>query len=149
MYETILIPVDGSACSQAALRHGLGLAKALGSSVTFLQAVEDPAVTLYRIPEAAPYQPELYAALKREAEANLEAALERAEAEGIEAQTLLAERQDPIRAIQDAALVHDLIVMGTHGRRGVSRLMFGSVAEGVLRQASKPCLLIRQPENEA
>jgi nucleotide-binding universal stress UspA family protein len=145
MYHRILIPTDGSRCSQIAVRHGLELAKALGARVTFLYALEDPVSTVYTIPEAVPYQPELYEALRRDAERALQQARQAADTLGVPAESKLAERQDPVRAILDAEAAHDLIVMGTHGRRGVSRLVFGSVAEGVLRQAERPCLLIRDP----
>jgi nucleotide-binding universal stress UspA family protein len=130
MYHRILIPTDGSRCSEIAVRHGLELAKALGARVTFLYALEDPVATVYTI---------------REAERALGQAQQAADTLGVPAETALAERQDPVRAILDAEAAHDLIVMGTHGRRGVSRLVFGSVAEGVLRQAERPCLLIRDP----
>lgn len=143
MYKRILVPTDGSAHSTEAMRHALELARTLGSEVTFLYALEDPVTTTYTIPEAMPYQPELYDALKREAEAALQSALEEARAQGVRAKTALAEREDPVQAITEAQAEHDLVVMGTHGRRGFNRWMFGSVAEGVLRRATIPCLLIR------
>ena len=65
------------------------------------------------------------------------------------AKTVLAEREDPVQAITEAQAEHDLVVMGTHGRRGFNRWMFGSVAEGVLRRATIPCLMIRtEPSKE-
>lgn len=149
MYKRILIPTDGSATSAEATRHALELARTLEAEVTFLYALEDPVTTTYAIPEAMPYQPELYDALKREAEEILAKALEQAKAQGVRAKTVLAEREDPVQAITEAQAEHDLVVMGTHGRRGFNRWMFGSVAEGVLRRATIPCLMIRtEPSKE-
>jgi nucleotide-binding universal stress UspA family protein len=56
--------------------------------------------------------------------------------------------RSPVQAILDAEREHDLVVMGTHGRRGFNRWMFGSVSEGALRRATKPFLVIRSPDSE-
>lgn len=146
MYDRILIPSDGSACSEEAVRRGLNLAKALGSQVTFLAVVEDPSVAY--APEVAHYQPELYAAQKSAAAADLERLLQLAKAEGVDATTQLAEHERPADAIHVAEADHDLIIMGTHGRRGFNRLVFGSVAEAALRRSEKPYLMVRSPDDK-
>ncbi|HNQ98975.1 MAG TPA: universal stress protein, partial [Trueperaceae bacterium] len=69
-----------------------------------------------------------------------------AAAVGVVAGTSLVEHHDPVEAIHDAEADHDLVVMGTHGRRGFNRWMFGSVAEGALRRSTKPYLVVRSQE---
>lgn len=150
MYRRILIPTDGSACSEPAIRQGLALARQLGAEVTFLYALEDPIRALYA-PEAAAYRPELYAAMKRLAQEALASAENQAREAGVDATTVLAELTGPVAAIHEAEGNVDLVVMGTHGRRGFDRLVFGSVAEGALRRSTKPYLMVRaeQDGNEA
>ena len=143
MFERILMPTDGSACSEEALEQGLELAKNLGASVTFLYALEDPGSVVYYIPETAAYRGDIYEDLKKAAEAALTRAEDMAQAAGVPCETVLAERQAPVQAIHAAEAEADLVVMGTHGRRGFDRFMVGSVAEGALRRASKPYLMIR------
>lgn len=150
MYDRILMPTDGSACARHATKEGLELAKRLGATVTFLHVVENPLVAGYAAPEALPYSAQLYQDLKKAANDVLEEALARAEAAGVDAEATLVEDRRPSDAIRDAEPGHDLVIMGTHGRRGLDRFMFGSVTEGALRGATKPYLIIRaQDEEEA
>jgi nucleotide-binding universal stress UspA family protein len=139
MYQHILMPTDGSKCSEEAIKQGLGFAKTLGAEVTFLYAIEDPA---YEIPRAAAYRQPFHDYLTEEAELSLKRAKGWADAAGVTAKTQLVDHQHPVQAIHAAEKDYDLIVMGTHGRRGFNRFAFGSVAEGVLRRAEKPCLVI-------
>lgn len=145
MFKRILMPTDGSACSEVAVRQGLALARALGAEVTFLYALEDPATTVYA-PDVVSYQPALYESMKQAAQEALAQALALADEAGVAAQTLLAERTYPVKAIHEAEADFDLVVMGTHGRRGFNRLMFGSVAEGALRRSETPYLMVRSKE---
>lgn len=139
MYQRILMPTDGSKCSEEAVRQGLNFAKNLGADVTFLYAVEDPA---YSVAKAAPYRQPFHDYLLEVAEASLQRAKAWADEAGVTAKTQLVDLQHPVEAIHAAEKDHDLIVMGTHGRRGFNRFAFGSVAEGVLRRTEKPCLVI-------
>jgi nucleotide-binding universal stress UspA family protein len=68
MYQHILMPTDGSRCSEEAIKQGLAFAKTLGAEVTFLYAVEDPA---YNVARAAPYRKPFHDYLLGEAEASL------------------------------------------------------------------------------
>ena len=147
MYKRILMPTDGSTCSEAAIQQGLELAKDLQAEVTFLFAIEDPVTTIYA-PEVVSYQPELYEQLKKGGQEALERAKKLADELGVTAKLLLVERKHPSEAIHEIEKEFDLIVMGTHGRRGFNRWMFGSVAEGVLRRAEKPCLMIRSGDKQ-
>ena len=147
MYRSILIPTDGSGTSEKAIEQGLGLAELSGGSVTFLHVLENPLTAGYATPESMPYAAQLYEDLRTSGRNILEEAVAKARAAGVNATSKLVEDADPVRAITEASESHDLIVMGTHGRRGFNRWMFGSVAEGALRQANKPFLLIRSADD--
>ncbi len=142
MYKKILMPTDGSACSQKAITEGLEVAKSMGASVTFLYAVENISSTLWISPESVPYGLELIEDLKRVGNEALSKAAELAQAAGVAAETKLVEAK-PVDAILAEAKNHDLIVMGTHGRSGLDRFMLGSVTEAVLHRSDKPVLVLR------
>lgn len=146
VYKRILIPTDGSACSERAFDEGLALARALGAEVTFLYVVENP-LSVYNMEGSLVYQPELEASLKETGEAALARARRRAEDMGVRAQTRLQEtrQSSPVEAILAAEGDFDLTVMGTHGRRGFDRLVLGSVTEKLLLRSAKPRLTIRCP----
>ena len=148
MYRKILIPTDGSACANHAVAEALELAKAIGAEVTFLYALENPLTTGTASPEALPYSAQLWEDLKAMANEALESAAEAAKAAGVKATAVRVDNRAPVQAILEAEADHDLVVMGTHGRRGFNRWMFGSVAEGALRRAKRPFLLIRSDETK-
>lgn len=148
MYEKILIPTDGSGSARKATDHALDLARRLGSRVTFLHVLENPLVTGYAAPEALPYSAQLYDDLKATAEQVLDDAVARAREAGVPAEGRLVENRRPVDAVSDAEEEHDLVVMGTHGRRGMDRFMFGSVTEGALRRSHRPFLVIRAGDDE-
>ncbi|MGK0619339.1 universal stress protein [Meiothermus cerbereus] len=142
MYKKILMPTDGSSCSQTAIREGLGVARSMGAQVTFLYVVENISSSLWISPESVPYGLELIEDLKRVGNEALSKARELAQAAGIEVETKLVEAR-PVEAILAEAKDHDLIVMGTHGRSGLDRFMLGSVTEAVLHRSDKPVLVLR------
>jgi nucleotide-binding universal stress UspA family protein len=148
MYRRILMPTDGSACATRAVDEGLALAKALGSEVTFLYALENPITAGTASPEALPYSAQLWEDLKNLADEALAQAMQAAAQAGVAATPLRVDDRSPVQAILDAEHEHDLVVMGTHGRRGFNRWMFGSVSEGALRRATRPFLLVRSDEAE-
>lgn len=148
MYHKILIPTDGSATSELAVDHGIELASSMGAEVTFLHVLENPLTTGYATPETMPYSAQLYKDLKASATDVLAQAQAKAAGRGVSAKGVLVEDRDPVQAIVDTSRDHDLVVMGTHGRRGFNRWMFGSVAEGALRRAVKPFLVIHSQLDE-
>lgn len=148
MYAKILVPTDGSVSAQRAVEEAVGLAEQLGSEITFLYALEFPLAGGAMAAEALPYSAQLWEDLKNVAAVSLKAATDRAAAAGVRSTALTVENRAPVQAILDAEADHDLVVMGTHGRRGFNRWMFGSVAEGALRRAKRPFLLVRSPEDE-
>ncbi len=148
--KRVLMPTDGSSCSEKAIRQGLELVKTLGAEVVFLYVLEDPLLPLYPAPYSydMSYRPQLYQDLQDAARAVLRQAEVLAAEIGVPCTTVLAEHQHPAPAIHQAAEGVDLVVMGTHGRRGFNRLMLGSVAEEALHGATKPYLLIRCESSE-
>ncbi len=143
MYDRMLIPTDGSVTARKAAREGLRLAKDHGSRVTFVHVLENPLLAGYAAPEALPYSANLYQDLKRAAGEILDEALELAKEAGVEAGAELIENRRAADAILDLAKEHDLVVMGTHGRKGFDRFVFGSVAELTLRRCPVPVLVLR------
>ena len=142
MYQKILMPTDGSPCSLQALEHGLDLAKTLGAKVHFLYVLENPAQAIWIAPESVPDGMELLEDLRKAGEEAIKKALDLARAKGVEATGEVKEGV-PIPTIVEAAKEYDLLVMGTHGRTGLDRLLLGSVTEGVLHRTSVPVLVVR------
>ena len=146
MYERILVPVDGSATSDQGLDEAIRLAKVTGASIELLHVVDLWGVA------ATPYTgvaltAELIDELKQGGQGVLDAAKARVEAAGGSAQTKLLDnmsgRISDVIVEEAGTWKADLIVIGTHGRRGVGRLVLGSDAEQVVRASSAPVLLVR------
>jgi nucleotide-binding universal stress UspA family protein len=149
MYRRILVAVDGSETSTLALEHALQLGKDQRAHVRIVHALES---LQYLVALAGGYVfdiGELLDSLRREGERVLAESADRARAAGVEAEAALIEGKEPMDrtaqiVVEDARRWDaDLIVLGTHGRRGFDRLFLGSVAEHVLRAASVPVLLVR------
>lgn len=145
MYRKILVPVDASPCSVKGLTEALRLASALNARVLLLHVVNE----LISEPVLAPaqYQQQLIESMRAAGKQTLADAHDLAKAQGVEAEVKLIETIGGRASdcIVDAAKSWgaDLIVMGTHGRRGMSRLAMGSDAELVVRSAPVPVLLVR------
>ncbi len=147
MYQKILVPLDGSPLAEQAIPYATELCKG-STEVTLFQVVHLP------LPLAAPDvsiatpMPDLQE-LKQEAIDYLESLAQRLREDGVHVKTDAVERDVVADAIVEYAEEHsiDLIVMTTHGRSGLSRLVFGSVAESVVRHAPCPVLLIRAKES--
>ena len=146
MYRRILVPIDGSPTALRGLEHALALAKVHGARVRVLNVLDErfyvPAVNGFPVNAEAMF--ESMRAAGREALADAAA---RARAAGVEAETSLIEsagRYVSEMIVDDAHNCGaDLIVMGTHGRRGLNRLLIGSDAERVLHATPVPLLLVR------
>ena len=144
MYKNILIPTDGSDASQIALQQGLELAKQLGASVTVLFAIENPFLSTWGgfAPSDAGTVGGIMDDLRALGHRTLDAALETARVAGVRSVKLLTEDMRVTDAIFEACKTHDLIVMGTHGRGGLERVLLGSVTEFVIRHAATPTLVV-------
>ncbi len=143
--KRILIATDFSEGSREALDYAVVLAKYFGADLYLFHAFE---LLPYRIPEeAASVRPgafEWVRTLREEEEKKLEALLGEVHQSGTPARSLF-KKGVPYREISLAAkeISADLIVIGTHGRTGLDRLMMGSVAERVIRGAPCPVLLVK------
>jgi nucleotide-binding universal stress UspA family protein len=135
----ILVPYDFGETSQQALDFALDMAAPLGARVTLVFAYD---VLAYGFPEAPPMQADT-PQIERAARAALESAAIRARRPGVEV-GLMLRRGVPWSEINATAqeMKADLIVIGTHGRRGIARALLGSVAEKVVRTAPCPVLTV-------
>ena len=145
MIQRILVPLDGSGPSQRGLQEAVSLARGLGARLVLLHVVDDFPQHL-ELASAAAYR-EALQRLRQRGQALLDRACEHAAAAGVGAESLLQEvgAQTVGDAIvqQVQACRCDLVVMGTHGRRGLQRVVMGSDAELVLRTSPVPVLLVR------
>jgi nucleotide-binding universal stress UspA family protein len=141
MYKRLLMPTDGSACSLTAIREGLEVARTLGAEVTFLYVLENP-TGLWMAPESGAYIQELAQDLRKVGQTALDEAEKLAREAGVPSSGKLREGH-VIATIVDEAKNYDLLVMGTHGRTGLDKLLLGSVTEGVLHRINKPVLVVR------
>ncbi len=144
MFKHILVPVDGSPTAQKAVEKAAGLARAFGSEVTALYVI-DPYPFTGLGSDFAYGQAEYLAAATAEASEATEAARIALAAAGVKVDTRVSEAHAAWRGILETAeaLGADLIVMGSHGRRGLEKLVLGSVAQRVLAQAQVPVMVVR------
>src|SRR5687768_11740374 len=147
MYRRILVPVDGSSTSTLGVEHALKLAKDQHALVRVLNVLDDtymmPAVDAYPVADMS----FLLESVKATGEKALSDALALAQRSRVKAEKAMVECRG--RRVSDVILEHarkwraDVIVMGTHGRRGLNRLLLGSDAERVLSETKLPVLLVR------
>lgn len=139
MYKHILMSTDGSELALKGVKHGLDLAKQCGSKVTVI-TVSQP----YPLQSAATTD-SWAQAQKTHADEALVAVWDAAKAADVEVAARQATDNSPAEAIVEAAesLGCDLIVMASHGRRGVSRLLLGSQTAEVVSHSPVPVLVVR------
>lgn len=142
MYDRILFPTDGSEGAAAALKHALAHAKTYDATLHVLYVVEET----YPLVEAGPA--DVLDGLRERGDRTLEEVRSRAAAAGVDSIQGTVAGGSPYRQILEYADEHDieLIVMGTHGRRGIDRVLLGSVAEKIVRSADCPVLTVRVDE---
>jgi nucleotide-binding universal stress UspA family protein len=145
MYQRILVPIDGSVTAARGLVEATQLAKDQGAKLRVIHVVNE--LTMVASYEGVIYSGELIDALRENGHTILAKAAEQLKASGLQVETALLEAHggnagDTI--VKDAEQWQaDIIVLGTHGRRGLGRLVMGSDAEQVVRQAKVPVLLVR------
>ena len=146
MYKHILVAVDGSNISNLALHEAASLTKVLSARLRIVTVIET--IPLTAGADYVDFNEVRKAAVNFGQEA-LNKAKQAAKETGVEAETKLIEIKRAGDRVTDMISKEadewpaDLIVIGTHGRRGFNNLLMGSVAEGVVRIANKPVLLIR------
>ena len=144
MFQRILFPTDGSDITAKALQTALGLAKLAGAEL-YVIAVKDP-FPYGAISEMQPTPPqEFLDAQERVASARVKKAQDAAAAAGITAHGHTVEAIHPWEAIIEHAKAQscDLVVMASHGRRGLSALLLGSETQKVLTHVDLPVLVVR------
>jgi nucleotide-binding universal stress UspA family protein len=148
VYKRILVPVDGSSTSMAGLNEALRLAKNQKARVKLLHIVDE--MMIFSSSEAGLNIGPVVESMKRGGKRILDRAAKLAAARGIRPETEL--RENATGRVAEVLIARakrwraDLIVMGTHGRRGVNRLVLGSAAELVVRNSPVPVLLVRSAQ---
>jgi len=147
MYKRILVPVDGSATSERGLSEAIALAGLMGSHIKLIHVVDTHMA--YMDYSGMSNVGDLINMLREAGGAILEKARQTVRSHNIPVDATLAECSSGAIAEEILAevdrYVPELVVMGTHGRRGVRHLVMGSDAESVLRQCNVPVLLVRCP----
>jgi nucleotide-binding universal stress UspA family protein len=152
MFQQVLVAIDGSPTGNRGLKAAIGLASDQKASLTVLHVIDDMATVSYvgdmgYVPSG--YVDTLLDDLRTNGRKILTKAEALARAGGVEAKALLVETKG--RTIADVILAQarkvraDVIVLGTHGRRGFRRVVMGSDAEAVVRDSRIPVLLVRGP----
>lgn len=157
-YQRILVPLDGSERAAAALPHAETLAKLTNARLVLLQVIPSAAMLISETAVSSPdmglptVDPFLSASqyetventLAQEAQTTLESAATPLRANSLQVETVIlagVPAEAILSYVSDNQI--DLIVMSTHGRTGLARLVFGSVAESIVHRASCPVLLVR------
>jgi len=146
MYDRILVPTDGSSGVERALCHALDLAKRHGATVHAIYVVDSAGYS--SLPMETSWEG-ISDMLRDEGEAALDRVRELADERDVPLDTDIVDgspSREIVRVAEDDGA--DLIVMGTHGRGGLDRLLLGSVAERVVRSAPVPVLTVRVGEDE-
>jgi nucleotide-binding universal stress UspA family protein len=145
MFKRILVPTDGSDITQKAVDTAIALARSVGAQL-YTISVKEP-FPYSAISEMQPTPPqEFFDAQERIAAKRVAAVVESAKAAGLECQGHTVEALHPWEAIIDHAKQQecDLLVMASHGRRGVTALLLGSETQKVLTHTTIPVLVVRQ-----
>jgi nucleotide-binding universal stress UspA family protein len=147
MFKRILVPVDGSRTSALGLEKAIGLAKEQRATLHLLHVIDERVITQGLEGGSAAAIDQLFDSLRDSGKRILARAEARVRSKRIPVKTVLVE--NIIRSVADVIVGQakkcraDVIVIGTHGRRGISRLVMGSDAEGVVRASPVPVLLVR------
>ncbi len=147
MYSRILVPVDGSETSTLGLREAIKLAREQQARLRIVHVVSEP---IGLPPDGLGfYASSLYETLQESGKAIVKDAEKTARDQGVQAETVVLEAAGQpagdVIVQQASEWPADLIVIGTHGRRGMRRLVLGSDAEHIVRLAPVPVLLVRHP----
>jgi nucleotide-binding universal stress UspA family protein len=147
MYMHILIPTDGSKLSARAVAHGIALARTCGARITGLFVAPAPTPLVFKgLVPVRHLQPDEHAALSARAAARYLGAIENAAAQaGVVCECVTVTGEYPADAILETAARRKcgLIVMASHGRRGLAGVLLGSETQKVLAHAKVPVLVVR------
>jgi nucleotide-binding universal stress UspA family protein len=143
-FRRFLVPTDFTETSDRALDWAIDLAARLGASVTVMHAYEIPVLGF---PDGALIAtPEIATRISDAARSALNRTLERCKGRGVPVDAVLRDGvpYEEVNTLAEA-IKADLIIIGTHGRRGLARALLGSVAENVIRTATRPVVTIHGP----
>ena len=143
VFNKILVPTDGSEYTRSAIQKAVELAKITGSSVTALYVLDQTIFVNMPLDSSIS---NTYTLLKKEGESAVQYVKDLCEENDIPCEVVVGEGS-PVKYIVECSKDYDLIVMGTLGRTGFSKLMMGSVAERVVRYSNCPVMVIRAPED--
>lgn len=145
MFKQILVPVDGSSTAQLAIGKAVAIAQAFTSAVTLIYVIDPYAFTGVGA-DFSYGQSEYLSAATKEAHEAISSARQVFESRGITVSGSVVEGHSIYQAILDTAesLNADLVVMGSHGRRGLEKLVLGSVTAQVLSHAHVSVLVVRE-----
>lgn len=152
MYQRLLVALDSTATSRLALEHAAALGRLSGATVVLLHVLESfRHVSGFESPKV--YVEEVLPRMRAAGRELLDEAAAPLVEQGIKVETVLLEGSDErvaeliARRAEEAGV--DLVILGTHGRRGVNRLLLGSDAEHVARIAPVPVMLVRSTDGSA
>ncbi len=152
MYQRILVPVDGSATSGRGLEEAIRMARQSGGQLRLIHVIDELSMSL-SMDAYSGFAGDWLGLLREGGQQVLQEAQDTVKAAGVPVDSVLLDNfSAPLHEHVNAEAARwnaDLIVLGTHGRRGVGRALLGSSAEQVLRSASVPVLLLRSPEPPA
>jgi nucleotide-binding universal stress UspA family protein len=145
MFKHILLPTDGSELATAALKRGIALAKEMGATVTLIGVIEELHVLTANPAGLHQSLAKLEAAAEEQLRASIAAGVASARAAGVEAKSIIVRDVDPAGEITRLAEREgcDLIALASHGRRGLRKLVLGSVTQRVVSAATVPVLVLR------
>lgn len=148
MYDKILVPLDGSPTSQRGFEEAVALARVMKSTLVLVHVIDTVPLALDMVPATS--LQDISDGLRKQGQGLLERARQTAAEHGVATESRLIEGR--LERVADTLVTEahdahcDLVVMGTHGRRGFSHALMGSDAERVVRQCPVPVLLVRHPE---
>jgi len=143
VYDDILLPTDGSDAADAAVEHAIDLASRYDATLHVLYVAD---TTEY---STVTFEDDVVDPLEREGEDVVDAVVERADGRGVVAKGVVMQGGvfETIQSyVADEGV--DVVVMGTHGRRGLGRALLGSVTERVVRTSDVPVLTVRQTDGD-
>lgn len=141
-FTNILVPTDGSEYTKAAVKKAMELAKLADGKVTALYVLDQTILTNMPMDTAVM---NVYNTLEKEGKAAVDYVRDLGAEEGVPVELFIREGT-PVKVILDESPKYDIIVMGTLGRTGMSKLLMGSVAERVVRASQCPVMVVRSPE---
>lgn len=143
LYDRIIVPTDGSASSQPAIEHAVELAAVHDATIHAVYVVN--LASFSGVPSEGTWEG-VSSALEQEGTEALDMVVDAGENRGVPVEPIRLEGR-PSQRIVEYADDHDadLIIMGTHGRGGLDRLLLGSVAERVVRAATVPVMTVQSP----